>query len=393
MSDKTIENYIEAQYRDLLVNDLLNPEFSELYLQFTNEKIKKIFSALHKRFEVSFKAMNQRLPTGDSGGHFLAQDSRDLIWAVDMALSLHRALKNSQFKFDINQYYFELLIKCQSFLKKSGGSPIPPNMETIDIPYLIPIFISGLNLKIERSMESFQSSMQIIGEGSYAKVFKCKDEFFDRHFAIKRALDNLEQKEFERFRREFEEMKKLSSPYVLEVYKYEDGKNQYYMELMDFTLDKYISTNNGKLSRDQRVSLVRQVLRGFGYLHSEGLLHRDISPKNVLVRVYDDVIVAKISDFGLVKTPNSSLTSVNTDMKGYFNDPVLRTEGWANFEMTHEMYALTMLIYFIMTGRTDVSKISDQKTKMFVFGGLTQDRTQRYKDIGEITMAFNEMIR
>lgn len=109
--------------------------------------------------------------------------------------------------------------------------------------------------------------------------------------------------------------------------------------------------------------------------------------------MYDDVTVAKISDFGLVKTPDSSLTSVNTEMKGYFNDPALRTEGWANFEMTHEMYALTMLIYFIMTGRTDVSKITDQKIRSFVFAGLTQDRAQRYKNIEEITVAFNLMIK
>ncbi|XQF94187.1 protein kinase domain-containing protein (plasmid) [Pseudoalteromonas espejiana] len=49
-------------------------------------------------------------------------------------------------------------------------------------------------------------------------------------------------------------------------------------------------------------------------------MHRDISPKNILLKEYDDVAVVKIADFGLVKIVDSELTSENTDFKGYYND-------------------------------------------------------------------------
>ena len=39
-------------------------------------------------------------------------------------------------------------------------------------------------------------------------------------------------------------MKKLKSPYIVEVFKYGEKKNEYIMEYMDYTLDDYINQNN-----------------------------------------------------------------------------------------------------------------------------------------------------
>lgn len=57
-------------------------------------------------------------------------------------------------------------------------------------------------------------------------------------------------------------------------------------------------SHNSTLDCKQRKSIVRQILRAFEYIHSKGQLHRDISPKNILVKLYEDTIVIKIADFG-----------------------------------------------------------------------------------------------
>lgn len=242
-----------------------------------------------------------------------------------------------------------------------------------------------------KEQQSACYELKLIGEGSYAQVFKYNDTFYDHRFVLKRAKKDLTPKELHRFKREFEQMKGLNSPYIVEVYSYNEDNQEYLMEYMDCTLDMYMSKNNGKLSFFQRKSIASQVLRAFKYIHSKDLLHRDICPKNVLVRLYDDIFVIKISDFGLVKIPESDLTSVSTEYKGYFNDPELRLDGFNTYCIVHETYAITRLVFFIMTGRTNTEKISNPQLKEFVSTGLCSDKSKRYQDIGELIASFNKI--
>ena len=194
-----------------------------------------------------------------------------------------------------------------------------------------------------------------------------------------------------RFKREYEEMREFSSPYILDVFCYNENKNEYVMEYMDFTLDAYISKYNSKLTMIQRKSIVQQILRAFNYIHSKGRLHRDISPKNILIKEYEDVPVIKIADFGLVKSPDSELTTINTEFKGYFNDPALVVEGFNSYSMQHETYALTRIIYYVMTGKTNIDKISDVNLSNFIKKGLNPDKNQRFQSAHEMILEFRKI--
>jgi serine/threonine-protein kinase len=185
-------------------------------------------------------------------------------------------------------------------------------------------------------------------------------------------------------------MKGLNSPYIVEVFGYIEKKKEYTMEFMDISLHNYIMANNTKLSFLERKKIVNQIIKAFSYIHSKQLLHRDISPTNILLKLYDDVIVVKISDFGLVKLPESNLTSANTEFKGCFNDPNLSVEGFDKYEIVHETYALTRLLYFVMTGKTtiDIDKIKNSNLKDFICKGLNSNKDQRFKSIDELSQAF-----
>ena len=77
------------------------------------------------------------------------------------------------------------------------------------------------------------------------------------------------------------------------------------MEFMDCTLEKYIEKNNSSMSMQTRKSIIMQLMRAYRYIHSKNIYHRDISPKNVLLKIYDDALIVKLSDFGLVKIAES----------------------------------------------------------------------------------------
>lgn len=185
-------------------------------------------------------------------------------------------------------------------------------------------------------------------------------------------------------------MKSLNSPYIVDVYAYNENDNSYIMECMDYTLDKYISVNNDKMSPLVRKSITLQLLKACKYLHEKKYLHRDLSPTNILIKVYDDTLVVKIADFGLAKNPNNKLTIINTEFKGYFNDPNLKLEGFNNYSITHEIYALTMLIYFIATGKTNTNKIPNVKLNNLVKKGLGA-QGNRYKSIDELCDAYKKL--
>lgn len=246
--------------------------------------------------------------------------------------------------------------------------------------------INSIEINTNTHKDNFK--MNFIGEGSYAHVYKYKDEFYNESFVLKRAKRDLNGKEIERFKEEYNQLSKLSSPYIIKVYSYNDVKNEYIMELMDINLDEYITKNNGRLSIKERKNIVFQILKAFKYIHSKGLLHRDISPKNILIKIYDDVKIVKVSDFGLVKIPESQLTSLNTEFKGYFNDLSLQLEGFASYSMLHETFAITRLIYFIMTGKTNVDKIDNPELRDFVNKGMNAEKAKRFKSIEEIEKTF-----
>ena len=384
-----LDNYIEGIYRDM--QSSLKEDYVDLYSFFDDERLQYIFSTIHTDMMAELKSMNTRLPTREYEAHFWADSSRILLSAIELLEDLFRKLKKTKYEFIIDEYYEAVIKKCNTFLSPRYGSTIPAHMDKIELYYTIPI-IKQLNvINIENPDIQNTATLKLIGEGSYAHVYTYVDQFYNKQYVVKRAKKNLTEKEIQRFKQEYKELKQLSSPYIVEVYRYNDDKKEYIMEYMDYTLCDFIEKNNSTLDKMKRKSIGFQIIRAFQYIHSKNLLHRDISPNNVLIKKYDDIEVIKVSDFGLVKIPKSDLTSLQTEVKGCFNDPNLHVIGFSNYSMVHETYALTRLLYFVMTGKTNCSKISDSKLQKFVQRGMHSDESKRYQTLSELYDEFKNL--
>ena len=393
MEQSGIENFIESQYRYFFEDIQENHEYEFLYSEIAHLKIRRIFYTAHYELVNLLKLMNDRLPTEEEGKHYWADPSRKLLKIIDIILTLQANLKLTQYAFYVDYYYGKLFEDFKSWLATSGGSTIPPHRKQINIYYTLPIFLAARTIIVDSVLNNACASYQLklIGEGSYAKVFKYKDLFYNQWVALKRANSGLGAKELVRFRKEFDTMNGLHSPYVTQVYRFFDDKNEYTMEYMDYTLKDYISKGNNKITIDDRKKLVYQIFKAFGYLHSKNILHRDISPNNILIRIYDDVNIVKISDFGLAHVKESELTTVNTEFKGWFNDPSLLTDGFASYDMCHEVFALTRIVYYTITGRINTEKIENESLSDFVRKGLNTDKSIRFKDIEDMRNAFRKL--
>jgi eukaryotic-like serine/threonine-protein kinase len=198
-------------------------------------------------------------------------------------------------------------------------------------------------------------------------------------FAVKRAKRGIEARDLERFKQEFEVMRKLSFPYVVEVYRYDDARNEYRMEYCDETLRDYISKRNADLTFSTRKRIALQFLYGMNYLHSQGLLHRDISLQNVLVKVFaSGAVLVKLSDFGLVKDKASDFTRTSSDVRGTIRDPHL--DNFKNYGVPNEIYSIGWVLSFIFTGRNALSASADQVGQI-VRKCTAHDIDERYSSV------------
>lgn len=379
-----IDFYLKKRCEDIQIEKALRLE--ELYNDIDNPKLKIIFATLHQEFNRLISFMYNK-----TNGHFNADESRALDYYINFFEDTKYTLKDTIYSFDLNEDYKKFLNDCTKFLSLSGGSTIPADLNRIRIIDYEPIFFLQKSIKVSRNSEDKRFNIKPIGTGSYAQVFKYHDDFYDTDVVIKRANKNLNEKEIERFKKEYSIMKSMNSPYILKVYRYEEKNNEYYAEFVDETLYDYIIRNNSKLSVEKRKNIAYQIFKAFSYIHSNELLHRDISLTNVLIKHYDNSDIIKISDFGLVKEKDSNLTTTESDIKGSLNDSNLSVIGFKNYSMEYETYALTRLILFVMTGKTNLEKIKDNNIRNFVLKGTNGDVNKRYHSINEMVVDFNKI--
>ena len=378
-----VEN-IDIALANILYKEISNYDFSKLYTDiYSNydERLKYIFSYLHQNINELISFMNDK---SKSNSHYNANESRELLFIIETIEELKGMLKNTNLNFSLNKDYERFLEYSETFLSSSGGSEIPNDYKRFTIIKYEPIFKMNNDVIITHNMNTTNFKTRLIGNGAYANVLLYTDEFYNEKFAIKRLKSNVSDKEKARFKNEFEIMNRIKHPYILKVYNYNENDSSYIMEYCDFTLRKYIEMNNNKPKFDtkKRKKLAIQFLVALNYLHSKKILHRDISYNNVLIKLYDnDILIIKLSDFGLVKDLDLELTRTESEIRGTLIDDTLTS--FKDYNIKNEIYSVGMIIYFIFTGRTHL-KADDSNIYNIVSKCIDRDLQKRYNNISEI---------
>lgn len=151
-----------------------------------------------------------------------------------------------------------------------------------------------------------------IGKGSYGVVYKAKID--DKLYAVKRNLAD-STVDFVGCIRELDILLRLNHPniVILEKIIYDkefpkgdntdkDIKDDYVhfaFEMCKYDLHRMIYYQN--TTKDITKKLIVDILLGLEYIHSRGIIHRDMKPSNVLISFEGETPVAKICDFNLSK--------------------------------------------------------------------------------------------
>lgn len=337
-----------------------------------------IFASLHERLNEHFEGINDR---ADTTHHYWADPSRDMIALIKEIDEVLGSLKYANVEVNFSEEYRAAIESCKPWLKRSGGSAVPEDFEQIRIIKYEPVFtLSDAAIRLKKRGTDVQ--LQMIGEGSYAKVFSFIDPDYGIKFAIKRANKDLTERDLYRFQQEFNILKRLSFPYVVEVYQYDETRHEYKMEFCETTLRGYIKRRNSKLRFASRKRIALQFLYGINYIHSERLLHRDISLQNVLVKTFDGgAVLVKLSDFGLAKDKVSDYTRTKTEMRGTIRDPLL--SSFKNYDLCNEIYSIGHVLSYIFSGREALMSGTDAASRI-VRKCTAHDVADRYQNVLEV---------
>jgi len=154
--------------------------------------------------------------------------------------------------------------------------------------------------------------LQQIGEGGMGAVFVAEQtEPMRRKVAIKVIKPGMDSRRviarFEAERQALAVMDHVNIARVFDGGATEAGRPYFVMELVHgVPITKYCDDNH--LTPRERLELFVPVCQAIQHAHQKGIIHRDITPSNVMVTLCDGKPVPKVSDFGVAKATEQKLT-------------------------------------------------------------------------------------
>ncbi len=148
-----------------------------------------------------------------------------------------------------------------------------------------------------------------MGRGGMGGIYQAFHLGLRKMFALKLILPQkaTEQSFFARFRVEAEALGRLEHPNIVAVTDFgieQRGDGLPYL-VMEYLTGQDLATHceeHGPLSPDEALPILEAIASGIDYAHRQGILHRDLKPRNIfLARNEDGKITVKILDFGLAR--------------------------------------------------------------------------------------------
>ena len=162
-----------------------------------------------------------------------------------------------------------------------------------------------------------------------------------------------------RFLREARAAASVRHPNVASVFHLgRTGDSYFYaMEFVEGeTLEKLIK-RSGRLEVKLALEIATQVAAGLAAAHEQHLVHRDIKPTNIMVRLKEEGgVTAKIIDLGLAKTVDESASEAGISSPGAFagTPDFASPEQFAGVrvDIRSDLYSLGVTLWIMVTGQT-----------------------------------------
>ena len=227
------------------------------------------------------------------------------------------------------------------------------------------------------------------------------------NFYIRKAIYGIDQPLYQAiFTREIRALYKLNScNNVVKILSHKHMQAKVSQEKVGCIYLEYISgetlseINLINLSSKDKFSILNQLLTAIEVAHSNGIIHRDINPNNIMIS--DDSVV-KVIDFGVCKIKEMiSKSTVYQMATNLYSAPEVHLHSESATEKS-DLYSIGAVVFYLFTGKTPPAAPDFQSTldntsgididlKPIIKKLVSENADQRYKDIYELRIDLSNL--
>ncbi len=194
--------------------------------------------------------------------------------------------------------------------------------------------------------------LEKLGEGGMGRVYKALDLELDRPVALKtiRTEKGRGPEVLKRFKQELILARKITHKNVVRIYdlgEAEGGVKFFTMELVEGQSLRDLLQEKKTIPTKEAISFMKQMLSGLAEAHSQGVVHRDLKPQNIMV---DRDGLLRIMDFGIARTADTATLTGSGEMMGtpdYISPEQVKGE---TTNAQSDLYSAGIILYELLTG-------------------------------------------
>ena len=274
---------------------------------------------------------------------------------------------------------------------------IKPPESPGETPPPVPVDVETIETKEKRDEVVGYEILGPIARGGMAEIYKAKKKGvkgFEKMIALKKILSGFgkDEKYVEMFVDEAKIAAELTHPNIVQIYDL-GKKDDYYFIAMEYVAGEDLRLILRKLEDPKKLFpeelslyLILEVLKALNYAHSAknssgenlDIVHRDISPPNILVSFSGDV---KLTDFGVSKASIKMHQTLAGALKGkllYMSPEQARGDKYIDYRS--DLYSVGIILFELITGQKLFMGTSEmavlkkvQKGEMIKPGQLKKD--------------------
>lgn len=224
-------------------------------------------------------------------------------------------------------------------------------------------------------------------KGGCGDVYECESEL-GQIYAVKILKEDADVEIVLRFQKEVRLTKRLNHPNIIKIISYNvDKERKYYiMPRYNCSLANIIPELYNDYNRQFKI--LNEILNGLIYLHSQGVLHRDLKPQNVLYNTDTDIV---INDLGFSRQVSSDSERLTRFGEVFGTSRYISPEQNRNSENVDErtdIYALGKIIEDIVTNNNEYP-IPNEQFEYIINKCTKSNKEKRITSVDEVKNIIN----